>query len=306
MTELVSSARCVLGNPERPHLAEAGFVCNTHLGALARTLLEVEELSTALELGKTTRASGDGRGGQLASQRIPLSEAALALVGPVAAGNLTSSDGDDDTPHAPTVLASWTAMVREERDLAPQDSSLTADRRLLSDHLQWIAEQPWVDDFADELRVLLGHLRRALPHLVHRKRTVTCWAILETERGSGPCGGRVSRRTVWRTARTANGPVNIETDDGPWTCDRCRASWDPDDERVQLIVKQLEAEATRPRTDDGRPMLTAAEIADRRGVTPAAVRQRASRLRIGARNLHYDPAALGWADDTRPRATASA
>jgi len=106
--------------------------------------------------------------------------------------------GWDDTPSAIETLHSRARQVREERDLAVPTTTvllgraprppgtigpvcdrlclhdscgpwitdtirapatLTGERDLLTRQLPWIAEQPWVDEFYDEIRTLLAALR---------------------------------------------------------------------------------------------------------------------------------------------------
>jgi hypothetical protein len=54
-------------------------------------------------------------------------------------------------------LASWSVMIAEEREISPPasgDPSRTATWLLV--HLRWACAQPWVDEFAAELRAVRG------------------------------------------------------------------------------------------------------------------------------------------------------
>jgi hypothetical protein len=190
-------------------------------------------------------------------------------------------------------LHSWARMVREDRALAqPEHVTITGERDLLTRQLDWIAAQPWVDEFHDELTALARLLKRANGHRPERPLT-RC--VLPTD--DGLCGGNVwvqeADAHAWRVLpdRCERQPVSVH--DGPAICDRCGASWiTPEDKaRLRLMIEQTATERARPRTDDGRPMYTAEELAEQHGISVNAVRLRLSKAKAKSNNGYYDPTA---------------
>jgi hypothetical protein len=58
------------------------------------------------------------------------------------------------------LLHSWARMVREERDLsAPERVTVSGEVDLLTTHNDWVCDQPWIDDYAKEIRHELNLLR---------------------------------------------------------------------------------------------------------------------------------------------------
>lgn len=70
------------------------------------------------------------------------------------------------------VLAGWADAVREGRELAARDrrATVTSERKLLSDHMDWVVAQDWAGEFFDEIRALWGLLRQANGHQTGRPR----------------------------------------------------------------------------------------------------------------------------------------
>lgn len=170
--------------------------------------------------------------------------------------------GWDDTPSVLETLHAWARQVRDERLLGTPAESWTdcvdrytprrhgpayglpcrhpdcsgatftrtvpipptigSERQLLTRHLDWIARQPWVDDFHTELHDLVTALKRA------NNSQETPVGICETLLPGGElCDGQVWHvlikpdGTVVRAARTAPSP-----DDEPgFRCGRCRRVW---------------------------------------------------------------------------------
>jgi hypothetical protein len=148
--------------------------------------------------------------------------------------------------------------------------TISGERDLLTRHLDWIAAQPWVDEFYDELRRLLNQLRAANG--------------TQEDRPVGRC-------YLPDQIGLCNGPIWLDTAAGHAHCGRCRATWDgPQLAHLQWEMDKAREEAARPHTADGRQMLTAQELAEQKKIRVSAVRMRLSRL--GAKAQHgsyYDP-----------------
>ena len=289
--------RCVLGGPDKPHGAHVGHLCDGHLQRLSTQLRRIEDDTAHLELARhPSQAWGGTRSSGLASQRPALDMTTLALVGPTAPGPVADPAGWDDTPHVLGTLESWARIVREDRGLTPPDgpATVSGERATLTRHLDWIAAQDWVDDFAAEVltlsAVLQAHVRTTPVSVAGR-----CW-LGDPGQADGLCGGRVRRQTIHRTVVTTSGTTTMPVDDGPWHCARCGHTWDLDEHHATLILDQQATEARRPRTDDGRPMRTARELAQAAGLTLRAAQLRLSRSGIrpvmAAGIGHYPPDTL--------------
>jgi hypothetical protein len=194
------------------------------------------------------------------------------------------------------VLHTWANGVRETRHLTPPATvTLTGERDFLTRNLDWICAQLQAADFHAKLKALLASLRRVTGNRPQRPLT-RC--VLPTD--DGLCGGNVWVQQVdahaWRVLpdRCERQPVSVH--DGPAICDTCGASWitPADKARLSLMVQQAADERARPRTHDGRPMLTATELVDRGLVSSVSnVRVTAHRRGVAAVNGYYDPQAFG-------------
>jgi hypothetical protein len=173
-------------------------------------------------------------------------------------------------------LHNWARLVREERDLAPVEQiTVMGERLLLTRHLDWIAEQPWVDEMYADLTKLRAQLKQ-LNGTQDEKPVGRCYLPAE----DGPC----------------DGPIWVDDAAGHAHCGRCRETWDgPQLAMLSWELEQQRAELARPKTADGRPMLTVHEIAAKLGKTVNAVRIIASRERLVSVDGHYDPQAFGLA-----------
>jgi hypothetical protein len=188
------------------------------------------------------------------------------------------------------VLHGWARVVREERDLtAPDKVTITSERDTLSRHLDWLAGEPFIDEMYGELNELVQSLK-SINHTEDERPAGTCFLL----DGTDVCGGRIWRREearpVWRVGADRCTWELVKAADGPAYCEKCGKHWDGVDlDRLNLILEQQRAELSRPKTDDGRKMLTAQEMADRLGIEVTAFRMRASRMKVRAVHGHYDP-----------------
>jgi hypothetical protein len=255
-----------------------GYTCSPCFDRLAQQLNDIQREAELLTATPSLAAPTGGRGGTLAAHRAPARVDALAL-----------ADTRTNTDSAIGVLATWARIVREDRALTPPDRiTLPGECATLTRHLDWIAAQPWIDEFATQLGDLLARLRRANPDTLRARTIGRC--------PQPDCGGPIRRRpqqhTMWRDEGDRCTAHAIQLHDGPAYCGRCRATWEgPDMARLALILERQEREAKRPTTDDGRPMLTAQELVDAGHSTSVSnVRVTAHRRGVRAVNGHYDPA----------------
>jgi hypothetical protein len=80
-------------------------------------------------------------------------------------------------PHSvPGVLASWIALLIDERSLVPPARTVPAMARFLDNHLDYLTRQDWVEDFATELRELHSQLRAIGQQ---RRRIGTCPSTID-------------------------------------------------------------------------------------------------------------------------------
>ena len=110
-------------------------------------------------------------------------------------------------------------------------------------------------------------------------------------RGFGAAGGGRGRDRGSKGRKD----VAVDAPAGPIRCQRCGATWATreDEARLRVMRADVARDALRPRTDDGRPMLTAAELVDRGLVSSISnVRVIAHRRRIPSVRGHYDPDAF--------------
>jgi hypothetical protein len=251
------------------------YACGQCTERLSTTLIDIQRETELLGAAPSMQQASGTRGGTLASHRAPARLDVLVLRDP-----RTAAD-EHGTLGVLGVLTGWARIIREDRDLSwPSRVSVASERRLISDHLDWIARQPWLDEFEDEIRRLHRQLQQA-NGTAPEPPLGRCYLTY----------GGVMDPNVTTREQTCNGP--IWADDGHARCGRCSATWDGHElHRLALILEQEQTEARRPHTDDGRPMYTAQEIADRHGLTLNAVRLRLSRAGHRAHGSHYHPDAL--------------
>lgn len=291
MTEATTT--CVIG--PRPHQATHGFLCEGHFSRLAQNLRDIETEATFLDARPSMQQRMDAGGGSLASERAP---AKLdVLVHTDRRRGTGKSETDDDAIAAGKtlpildVLHSWARLVREERDLEPpQTVTISGERDLLTRHLEWVAAQAWVDEAYGDVRQLHSQLLIANERQPDRPYS-QCPVILD---GLG-CPGQVwihdELQPVWRRYPDRCSK-SWEHAPGAAVCDACGSSWATDAEKARLrrMIDDAATELARPRTDDGRPMLTQQELMTELGWTWTNVRVFIHRKGLVAVDGHYDPA----------------
>jgi hypothetical protein len=268
--------------------ATTGYLCTADLDRLAQQLLDIQSQAEMLSAVPSMQAATGSRGGTLASHRSPARLDVLVLTDP-----RTSAD-EQGTLGVLAVLASWARAVREDRQLAwPGRVTVASERKTLSAHLEWLASQPFVDEFAAEIHALLRQLQRANGTGGDRP-----FARCVVPYPEGLCGGDIwvehVTQTVWRTRPDRCDATVMQVPDGPATCHTCGARWETDADKARLnaMIRDTHDAFSRPHTDDGRPMLTIGELADHLGVTTNAAYIRLHRAGIRADRGHYDPDAL--------------
>jgi hypothetical protein len=287
----MSDVFCVICAREPEH----GYLCADCYSRLASMLREIEDETAILETVPSMAIRSGSGSGNLASHRSPaVLDAIVALDPRRGTGRIGWEDADpwgiDDTASVLETLHSRARTVREdlERD-APQRVTVMSERALLTDELPWIAAQPWIDEMFNEMRDLLKQLKRT--NKTQADRPV---GRCHLPRFDSTCGGtiwqREQDRMLWRVQGDRCVRVKIRVSDGPAFCERCRAQWDDPKEldRLHLIEEQRQAEAMRPRTSDGRRMLTAQEMADKLGISVGNLRVKATRAGVRAILGHYD------------------
>lgn len=152
-------------------------------------------------------------------------------------------------------------------------TTISGERDFLTRHLDHIARQPWCDEFYSELRQLLGQLKAA-NGTQDEKPVGRCFLPNDT----GIC----------------DGPIWVDDAAGHAHCGRCQQTWDGTDlHRLSVILENERRERRRPKTEDGRKMLTAEELVAQGYVSSVSnVRVKAHRAGIVSVDGHYDPDAF--------------
>lgn len=284
-----STTGCVVHS--KPAEARHGLLCTAHFDRLADMLREIEEQAALLSTTPSMAVRTGSAGGSLASQRSPARLDAIVARDPrrgdIYANVNFDEWGMDETLSVLETLHSICRQVREERRLtAPSTVTITGERDFLTRQLPWLAEQPYIDETYDILRSLLHQLRSTNGHRPDRPLT-RC--VLPTVHGL--CGGDVWEQEVEQVVDLNGSRWRMSVPGGPAICGSCGASWvtDADKARLKLMIEQEHAERTRPRTEDGRQMVTAAELQVRLQLKPGAFRQRVHRLGIVSIDGYYDP-----------------
>ena len=252
----------------KPTEARHGLLCTVHFDRLADMLREVEEQAAILSAVPSMAIRTGSGGGSLASERAPARLDVLVHLDS-RRGTGKSETEDDELAAGKTlpvldVLHSWARVVREERGFASRSAvTVSGERDILTRALDWIAEQSWCDEMYAEVRQLVGQLKAA-NGTQPEKPVGRCYLPNET----GVC----------------DGPIWVDDAAGHAHCGRCKATWDgPQLAMLSFELEQQRAEAARPKTEDGRRMLTAEEMCSKswhqaRHVpgarTPGAHRQR--------------------------------
>lgn len=236
------------------HLRDGEKVtCRRCVTRLARALNDIVTLYALLddviEPG-SVMTDGNKPKGRRADAPVPVRLDVLALRDP----RTTWTGVNGEIPSVLGVLASWAQVVREDRGLAspcracqhndhdtpcgalamegrsviqcrcnryvPPLATVTSETSLLRKHLDWVAQQPWVDEMAGEIHKLHSALRTICGEPKTRK-VGTC----VNDDGRGPC----------------RGPLMPSRFSPAVTCARCGDEWDEADlRRLGLILGEEE------------------------------------------------------------------
>lgn len=287
--------------------AEQGYLCANDYGRLGAVLRQIEEETAILDATPSMQQRTDSGGGGLPSQRSPIRLDALVALDPRRGLMRWASDdfdpwGLDDTASVVETLFSRARTVEEESGETMPPPTVSGLRDYLTTQLPWIARQPWVDEMFIEMRELLGQLQRT-----NKTQDEKPVGLCHLPRFESTCGGRIwqreQERYLWRQAEPGSDRcvrIKVKVSDGPAYCERCRATWDDPKEldRLHLIEEQRKAELARPRTHDGRRMVTEAEAAALVGKKLRTFRVWAWRNGIKAISGHFDPEWFGERDAT--------
>lgn len=157
----------------------------------------------------------------------------------------------------------WEKLIRTDRRLTPP--ALLPKRALVDElhdaiafqqaHLEWSGTQPWIEDYAKELRQLHGTGMAAARQFVERVRRIACPA--DTAEGL-PCGSML--------------PIADNDLLGIVTCRRCGSEWTP----LRLVHVALA-------TEQSEIWLDAEAIAGWIGLSERRVRQIAAKNQVPRR-----------------------
>lgn len=210
-----------------------------------RTMLE--DLPTLVrECGEALTPGKGGNGSSGSEMSIGVNVAALSWL-----------EGSDVLG----VLWEWERLIREERDLTPpgllnphgtKHDEIEQSVKFHVAHLEWIGQQPWVDEYARELRGLHRAGVAAARRDIDRARKIPCPA--DTQEGL-PCGTRLTL------------PDDLLA---YFTCPKCKNQW----QAVRLVAVALADEQVTV-------WLDSAAIAGYLGITERKVRDLAKKLGNG-------------------------
>lgn len=212
-SETAQRAVCVLQHVT-PKTATDGLLCAGHASWLADT---VADIPVAYALLALVEEPGSGEPGVKVKRMDPPAPVRLDVVAMRDRRTVHLEPGD---PYPVLyVVESWARLVREERHLAVPTvpATMTSEANLLIVSLDWILAQPWVDDFAAEVRRAARCLHDALGE--HAPRPVGRCPVVWDD---GECGGPLyqDRYGFWRV-----------------TCGWCGAVWDEDElRRLGLVM----------------------------------------------------------------------
>ena len=198
------TATCVGSHDGDPPLAHHGLLCTRCHGRLLRSLETIRvEICHKLDL----ITPGNGTGGTCHTKPGSRSPARDELI---AALDVRSKQTRDLVPVA-AVVDTWCRIVVEERRLSAAPSDTVEAVGLLERHAEWIAAQPYADEFLIELGDAAMQMRRIANDLPPPSlgRCPSVDPTGKTDRCNGPLR--------WADGST----LTVQ-------CSRCRDRWDAD------------------------------------------------------------------------------
>jgi len=153
---------CILQHRDAAR-ATVGYLCDHHLAMVRETLTDILEFVAILPwftLPGSMPDSDDIKRTKKPDAEAPIRLDVAALTdrrnGPVVQSG--------DIPDIPGVLAGWVNLVVEERTLDYTGVTVTENCRFLQRHNNWIAQQPWLDEYWLEIRNARRVLAQAVGH----------------------------------------------------------------------------------------------------------------------------------------------
>jgi len=166
------------------------------------------------------------------------------------------------------VLHEWEKLIRSERQLTPPalvaklplEQEIAATTKFHQAHLDWSGQQPWIEDFATELRDLHSTAMAAARQFAQRIRRIACPA---DQADGTPCGNSL--------------PIREERLMDVFTCRRCQSEWTT----LRLMMVAL----SDPRRE---VWLDAEAIAGYMGISDRRVRQIVREHKVRRKGQLYD------------------
>jgi hypothetical protein len=214
---------CVLDHgDQRGEAVDGLLLCPRHLRHMGDILRDIGELvidtQRITDGGAPQEASPKTRYIKAPSGPAPGDLVIMALFDRRTATARLPDDQSEPIGNVLHTVASWLLCVADERPLtAALPSSVLAQLALLVRHGDWIAAQPFVDDFVRELADVRKSLRAAVRDRTHT-RIGTCDLPVADER---PCGGALL----------------VENGSSVIRCGRCKAEWATAQEQARLRVR---------------------------------------------------------------------
>lgn len=181
MTEPAICPLAHRSEPDRPRRATHGLLCAGHYRGLADDLASLPGLHDTL--AKYLVRSGGGDGGRSSDSDA----VGIDLDGEVVKAR----------DHIRHLLTSWALIVLEEGTWTQQpDDDVRSVARWLLARLDWMAGQPWADEFADNVRTVVRESRAQVqPNTTYRVELGPCPELLPVVEDDDirldPCPGTV-------------------------------------------------------------------------------------------------------------------
>lgn len=213
-----SETNCLLPHREPKTATTGTYLCPGHYRWMLAGLRDIVDSYALLPyFFAPGTAVDDGR--QVKGKRIdppaPVRLDVVALLDP-----RTMARYPGDIVPVLAMLESWARMVREERDLDKPKAKATVSSEacLLLTHLDWIAEQAWVDELAKEMRDIKSALHAAIGD--HAPRPVGTCPVIHPD--NGECRGKLYQDRY--------GGMSV-------TCTKCGETWGETElRRLGLVI----------------------------------------------------------------------
>ncbi|MBL1104923.1 hypothetical protein JK361_10005 [Streptomyces sp. 5-8] len=142
-----------------PQEAKTCDRCRSRIrGALAQ--LPEQYVYLCMSRQRVQGGDEDGRSSKKLHAPLPGRGDVLNMLGPASRQAVTGAEDQVGSVPFLEVLWSWCEAVTEERGLTPVRRDVTSMTGRLTKHLDWICEQSWVADFAEEIRDLVRTSQR--------------------------------------------------------------------------------------------------------------------------------------------------